>query len=1432
MSTSDVSRSLHQPLKQYSGARLEAGRPLLDADFNEGAALREEERRAFLLDLIGGSGSPDEGFSPGRALPTRSPPEQSASLREGTSLPVQSVTVGDSSRFVHAVSLRAGSLYVAGRRVELRQATHFAMQPEFLQMRGSDLPELNPLAPASPESPGRRASSQVLGRGASPRRYFLSPGRVVNSPRSPLSPSSPNPAVFPLFSNFYYLTTWEQEVSAAEDEEIREVALGGADASKRVRRMQRAQVLGQLPPHIRTCDEAWAELGRRMEAENASLNLQTGELKSRGRLQLTFPQERQVDCPECEISPSARYLGSENVTLRFLLTRPDRFVWGTENGSTLYRVEVTGLSAGGRKDVVVKMLTPPQDVEHQPQRHRVVEILPFAAILEGAELLEKQDPHFQKVAAEVGAFARVSVGYNSATKSFSLEAGEGTRQMAQFVVRWDKRHPAAHQLNHSDPAGSDARYFFMRMWHVAESPGLTEIPISQSAPLADLGIVPVFHHPGRRGDFWTASFRVDRPDRCVPFDLLTQEGGVAPHGPGHALAPLFLLQGEDQVVDRVSDCRRRIRRATDTSCATRSVGDGLISFGDFSNIQAAIDSLPREGGLVEIRPGVHLGPVSIRGRQNVSLVGCGQATIRSVFPESGDALISVSHSQGVRLVDLRLQAAGQRAVAIQESRGLQLRELTVESGSFQAGEFVPGDHEAQLHMIELRECALADLEQLTLFPGRQGGLLLDETQQVVVRGMNLTTEAASSAPPAFPAVSLNQARSVRVADSRLHAVGQLGVSLVDSDEVALRNLVIECAAHQSLEEQESSPPLPAIYASSVERLDVLQCRILLDNSASEHAGISLQGRELTLEESFIEVAPSSWNTDYVWGGVEIRGGSSGVILRNNHIAGGYGHGVTLGSVASTGLRGPGEGLTEIVSGVPRVHGDLRRESPSPGTTPAQSAGPLEKITLSGNTIERMGTNGISVPTVLGLEPEQEWFRVTQLVLERNVLRNNVRQPFAGMKVDTGLLPFSTSAQSPVDLSIQVLPRGGVVLALVEEGAALRGNEVTGHVPDQIAQLGGVSIPICGIFVLIGDSLSIVDNRIVGNGEELRPKTGIPEGIERGVRAGIAVMLAGSGTAMLSQGEASSSPSFVRSPEDVDMILQDASALDSTQRALVVSRNSVRQPEGRALHVVGTGSISIDSNFLSSRGNLRGVAFTERTMVGDVIFVLDLGRPWETSLHPVDKNIPFGPQQPSKDEWLNDFKDYLQNTKSPRQFLSLGGALSFCNNQVLYDWARPASTPEIDPPLSTFASAFFSLDHVTVSANQFVMRLQGHGWSYEPDSPLEIKETFLADVFALGGTVEAVQNRVSSRVGNVFSSLACCASMGSVMAYNQTTHHAVSYRTSEPVMYLSYGQRLVRLEVSNQVLFMRERRGQASEAEFQRDFRDLLKTFSRIVLKNI
>src|ERR1043165_5278391 len=89
MTTPDISRILSLPGKRYASARLQQGRILTDADFNESAWIREEDRRRCVLDFVGARGAPDLGFQISGALDLggAAPPDLAPPLRAHDSLP-------------------------------------------------------------------------------------------------------------------------------------------------------------------------------------------------------------------------------------------------------------------------------------------------------------------------------------------------------------------------------------------------------------------------------------------------------------------------------------------------------------------------------------------------------------------------------------------------------------------------------------------------------------------------------------------------------------------------------------------------------------------------------------------------------------------------------------------------------------------------------------------------------------------------------------------------------------------------------------------------------------------------------------------------------------------------------------------------------------------------------------------------------------------------------------------------------------------------------------------------------------------------------------------------------------------------------------------------------------------------------------------------
>jgi hypothetical protein len=173
----------------------------------------------------------------------------------------------------------------------------------------------------------------------------LTPARYEDQPFYPVpeqdhltSPSAGGPGHYLL-----YLDVWEQLVTADQDEDLRDVALGGLDTAARTRTVWQVRALSIDEDDLATTDcedmtAAWPEMRDRIAAPRR------GRLRARARITAA-----EADRP-CTIDPRASYRFDENALFRVEVHRggpPDRasLKWSLDNGSVALPVESFG---GGR----------------------------------------------------------------------------------------------------------------------------------------------------------------------------------------------------------------------------------------------------------------------------------------------------------------------------------------------------------------------------------------------------------------------------------------------------------------------------------------------------------------------------------------------------------------------------------------------------------------------------------------------------------------------------------------------------------------------------------------------------------------------------------------------------------------------------------------------------------------------------------------------------------------------------------------------------------------------------------------------------------------------------------------------------------------------------------------------------------------------------
>jgi len=608
MSTKDISRFLFQPRKRYSSVRMQQGRVILDSDWNESERIDDEEARRTLIDVICSNGTPNQGFRVGNV--------QGADVAIPGGNPVAS----------YNFNFENGSFYIGGLRFESEtdeSPETFLGQNDWLQIDAS--------ADSLPVRPNDLPVGGV--------RHDL-----------------------------IYLRGWEQCVTAVEDSELLERALG-VDSSVRVRRFRRVEALTNAPD---ACDAAFNALKQRLTAPIApdtgnphEFDLRNYELKSKARLTVV-PNPGDITEDPCKPAVPGGYLGADNQTIRVQLTATDRFIWGYDNAAPLYRVQVENIPDApngiGRK---IRFLSLPHDQAAQPLAGQAVEIIPWGAFL----------PNEEKVAEFQGKLFTVETSFDPEDGSLTI-----TRPVPQELLQW----LATHQQFENDRDEPERRqYFYLRLWTGgsgnAANPDHQFTPATP-VPLEGTGLSVRFSDFGLPGDFWIIAARPNTPDLVVPWELLDS---APPAGPRYFFAPLALIRwrmGDGAILQAtVHDCRERFRPLCDLrGCCTVIVGDGVSSHGDFDSIEEAVEALPDSGGEVCLLPGQHRANVTIIGRRNITIKGCGKQT-RVVPRESNleGPIFQALDSQGITLREMELVTVDGTAITMAGSETGDLRDINI-----------------------------------------------------------------------------------------------------------------------------------------------------------------------------------------------------------------------------------------------------------------------------------------------------------------------------------------------------------------------------------------------------------------------------------------------------------------------------------------------------------------------------------------------------------------------------------------------------------------------------------------------------------------------------------------------------------------------------------------------------------------------------------
>jgi hypothetical protein len=593
----DRSRRFDASRHGYTGVVAQQGRVILDRDFNAAQALTTARMAADALDEIGPCGTPDDGFriavpdpfaaSPPLVTPVVSPP----------------ISPGGANDF----TISPGTMYVGGQRVEFPRLQNGTP----VSYSYFDQPDW----PAPPSTLQRRST-----------------GTSLNVDIAHKMPET----------ELVLLHVTEQEVSAVEDPDLFEVALGGADTTQRLKMLRRVR---RLPVDATDCATAWQSAIDNWNAAGLLFDPATMRLLPAVRLLVGFT-EADTDTDPCDPVTTGGFLGPDNQLIRVRInttSESPQLVWGYDNASFLYRATVdptdhTQLSLAGG----------PPDSFHFPIVGQVVEVLETAAVL-GLAPNEIDGGFVDRVAARAtGRLYTLDQAYGPTTASPSnnvlvlptaLPGPVVSSTLPLFVRVWQSSVPI-------DPAGGT----YTLVDAAGHSTGISvTISIPDGTALA-------------HGTYWQIAARPSTPQGVYPADLLLTP--QPPDGPREWACPLAVINWADRTV---ADCRNNFDNLVTLTrrrpgCCTVSISPTDVS--STTSLQTLINRAVETADKVTVclTAGRYPLPTPLMlsaAHDGLTLESCGGPAVLSVAAatlssEFFEGLIVVARGTGVTLRGLTL----------------------------------------------------------------------------------------------------------------------------------------------------------------------------------------------------------------------------------------------------------------------------------------------------------------------------------------------------------------------------------------------------------------------------------------------------------------------------------------------------------------------------------------------------------------------------------------------------------------------------------------------------------------------------------------------------------------------------------------------------------------------------------------------------------
>jgi hypothetical protein len=334
-----------------------------------------------------------------------------------------------------------------------------------------------------------------------------------------------------------YLDATEQEVSAVEDPDLLEVALGGPDTTQRIKLLRRVR---RMTAPAADCAGAWEAAIAQWGTEGLLLDPATMQLLPQVTLQVGFTADSGSGDP-CDPVATGGYLGADNQLIRVRIDRSGsqaQLVWGYDNASFLYRI--ASISADR---TTLTLAADPPDAFHVPQTGQCAEVLRTGAFF--AQEPDQTDPSGQRKIQQVAADS-AGVLCQLAQPFGPTVAGDVTNH----IVLTTQLSP--------DLAGEQLP-LFLRIWQAALPLPLSggTVTLADPATGVSTGVTVTVSVLGNGalpdGAFWQIAVRPGTPQGVYPEDLLAAP--QLPDGPRRWACPLAVIDWTAKGGATVTDCR-------------------------------------------------------------------------------------------------------------------------------------------------------------------------------------------------------------------------------------------------------------------------------------------------------------------------------------------------------------------------------------------------------------------------------------------------------------------------------------------------------------------------------------------------------------------------------------------------------------------------------------------------------------------------------------------------------------------------------------------------------------------------------------------------------------------------------------------------------------------------------------------------------------